>query len=448
MLSLEFARGSLASVLNRVRHDVHPPLYFLVLHPFVKLGIGEKVLRFPSLLFGTLTLPLLFLIGRELYGKWQGLTAMLLLCLSPFHLFYSQEARMYSLLLFWICLSSWLLLVALRTGRRRFWVAYSAVAALSLYTHYFTVFLLGAQNLYLFAHGLRAGFRREYLFHWAGSQFLILLFYAPWIPVLVAQYRTGKGSWITQYFGYPGLEAVADTIRVFGTGPARLRHHLADPSYLFLALALAGLVFRNREKPVAGSLFAGIMCFAPFFVVFLASQIQPAYQIKYLIGIYPFYLLLVIGGISLFPWSWARIAVVSVLLLSLAVPVYTHYGVTRNAPWRDVTQVVLMESGPEDVVGFNAGYIDRLFRYYRDLNFPGKEFESYRFPYLKQGDKDLPKLDKGLRKIRRQYRRLWLIQSHYWDSDPHQLVRRRLMERFPLLARRGGDPELYLFQLK
>jgi len=448
VLSLEFAQDGVLGIIRRTAADVHPPLYYLILHPFVWLGTGEEVLRYPSMLFGTLSLPLIFLIGRELYGREQGIIALLLLTFSPFHIFYSQEARMYPVYLFWICLSAYFLLLALRTGRLRFWAAYSVVSVLSLYTHYFSVFLLIAQNLYLCVHVVRRRFPRDLLIRWMGSQMLILALFAPWLPVVLSQFKAGKAGWIVQYFGYPGWKAIGDTIRVFGTGPAKMKMYLAFPSYLFLLLALAGLARREPEKPVSPPLFAGIALFFPFAFVFLASQIQPAYQIKYLIGVYPFYLLLVAGGVGLFPRRWIRVLLVSLLLLSLAMPLLSHYQLRRNAPWRDVTRVVLMESVPGDVVGFNAGYIDRLFRYYRDLRFRGKEFESYRFPYLKRGMEDLPRLEEEIHSLRSQYYRLWLIQSHHWDSDPYQLVRRYLMDHFPLIAKRPGDPELYLFQLQ
>ena len=448
VLSYEFARNSIVNLIHQTAADVHPPLYYLILHPFLSLGIREEILRFPSFLFGCLAIPLIYLLGRELYGKSQGLIAAALLAFSPFHIFYSQEARMYPLFLFWVCLSSYLLLLALRRGEWKFWIGYALASALSLYTHYFTIFVLLAQNLYLLVHWQREKFPRKFLIRWLASQLLILLVFSPWLPILIAQYRSGKGEWMLRYFGYPGVKNILQTLQVFGIGPAHTSAWITSISYLFLALALLGFFYRGQTPIPRPRLFLGLSLFLPFFVVFLASLFKPAFQIKYLIGLYPFYLLLIAGGISFLKWKWARGLAVGILLLSFAYPLYLHYTVLRGTIWREATQVVVMNYRNGDVVGFNAGYISRIFQYYIDLNFQGRAPETYRFPYLQSGDKDAPKLKAEMEHLAVKYRRLWLFQANAWDSDPYGIVVRYLVQNYTFVAQSHGDPELYIFQLK
>src|SRR5512138_131891 len=84
-----------------VRIDQHPPLYYLLLHSWVAHnGDTPYYTRLFSALFGTATIPIIYLIGKRISGDVVGLAAAVLLALSPFHIFYAQETRMYTLLTF------------------------------------------------------------------------------------------------------------------------------------------------------------------------------------------------------------------------------------------------------------------------------------------------------------------------------------------------------------
>ena len=86
--------------------DFHPPLYFIIIWIWTKLfGFSEVSARLPSVIFGLLTIWLVFLIGRKLYSKTLGILAALLLALNPLHIYYSQEARMYSMAAFAVVLN-------------------------------------------------------------------------------------------------------------------------------------------------------------------------------------------------------------------------------------------------------------------------------------------------------------------------------------------------------
>jgi len=81
-----------------VRIDQHPPLYYVLLHFWMALGDSEATVRGLSALCGTLTIPVMYLVGRRLADKRVGLLAALILAVSPFHVRFAQEARMYTLL--------------------------------------------------------------------------------------------------------------------------------------------------------------------------------------------------------------------------------------------------------------------------------------------------------------------------------------------------------------
>ncbi len=104
-LSLHRAQGDLSYILSNrivfddtVTTDQHPPLYFLLLHGVLRLaGDSDLALRYPSVFFATLIVPLLYLLGRRLRNERAGLLAALAGALSPVTLWYAQEMRMYTL---------------------------------------------------------------------------------------------------------------------------------------------------------------------------------------------------------------------------------------------------------------------------------------------------------------------------------------------------------------
>jgi mannosyltransferase len=100
--SVWLANHSVADMLQwTIRIDQHPPLYYLLLHYWIALnGETPYYARLLSVLFGAGTIPIIYLIGKRLAGVVVGLVAAVLLALSPFNIYFAQEARMYTLLMF------------------------------------------------------------------------------------------------------------------------------------------------------------------------------------------------------------------------------------------------------------------------------------------------------------------------------------------------------------
>ncbi|HJW83300.1 MAG TPA: glycosyltransferase family 39 protein, partial [Anaerolineae bacterium] len=96
--------------LLRAIHE-HPPGYYVLLSGWMRLvGDGEAMLRMLSVFVGTLSVPLMYRWAREALGAAGGLIAALILSLTPFHVYYSQDARMYPIVGALALLSWWLLL--------------------------------------------------------------------------------------------------------------------------------------------------------------------------------------------------------------------------------------------------------------------------------------------------------------------------------------------------
>jgi uncharacterized membrane protein len=142
--------------------DIQPPFYYLLIWETDALfGHSEWALRFPSVIFGVLTVPLIYMLARRLFPERSPgslasapFLAAALLAISPVMVYYAQEARMYTLLVFEAVLAGYLLLKILHSApplspfvfRYPPAVAYVLTGVAGLYTHYFAAFLLLAHG--------------------------------------------------------------------------------------------------------------------------------------------------------------------------------------------------------------------------------------------------------------------------------------------------------------
>ena len=131
--------------------DTQPPFYFLLLKGWGTLaGVDEFSLKWFTVLFGVLVVPLTLSLGRNLFGRRVGLLAGLFMALSPGVQWYSHEVRMYTLV---VCLAALSVIVLqralmLRAQRPGIWVGVFGVWALSVLTHYSFVGLVTSQALF------------------------------------------------------------------------------------------------------------------------------------------------------------------------------------------------------------------------------------------------------------------------------------------------------------
>ncbi len=148
--------------------DQHPPLYHFLLHLWIGIGgNSEAWTRSLSALFGILTIIVVFFLGKTLSGPVTGLLAALVLALSPFHIQYGQETRVYTFLALCACGSMWMTARLLLDPRVRAqtpgqpmadprqqladptWLGYMAFTALAIYGHNTAIFLPVGINLFM-----------------------------------------------------------------------------------------------------------------------------------------------------------------------------------------------------------------------------------------------------------------------------------------------------------
>jgi len=200
-------RETLSQVIGGVRGDVHPPLYFLILR-FAQwiFGDSEWALRFPSALAGWLCIPAIYLLGRRLYSEREGIIAALFLAVLWAPIYYSQEARSYSMLILLSILTSyfwWGVILGLRYRRELpagDAALYVVCAVLCAYLHYFGLLLVILQGAALAALAYRT-LRTVILLYLP-----VALAYLPWLPSMIHQFGPGEQSGA----GEPTLQVLPD----------------------------------------------------------------------------------------------------------------------------------------------------------------------------------------------------------------------------------------------
>jgi mannosyltransferase len=153
--SFFFATRDFVTMLERTALDIHPPLYYALLRVWMNIaGTSAAMARWFSVLIGTATIPLLYALARQLFSARVARVAALLLALSPLHIYYSQEVRMYGLVTL-LGIASVHFFVRLRQmtpgkpSTARVALAYILVTTAALYTQYYAAFILASQIVVL-----------------------------------------------------------------------------------------------------------------------------------------------------------------------------------------------------------------------------------------------------------------------------------------------------------
>jgi len=206
------ANSDLGSVVGKGIADQQAPLFFILLHLWLRLGDSDYFLRSLPALLGVFTVLAVYWLGSEVGGRGVGRLAGVLAALSSYLVYYSQYLRGYILVALAVGVGAAALFRAVRSGGWGWWVVYALAAIVGLYTHQFGLFALaglGTAGLGLILGEKSARWPR--LYGWAAAHTLIWLAYLPWVGVVWEQFRrvqagldvwvepVGLGSWKTLY---------------------------------------------------------------------------------------------------------------------------------------------------------------------------------------------------------------------------------------------------------
>ncbi|MCL4545122.1 MAG: glycosyltransferase family 39 protein [Chloroflexi bacterium] len=434
------------------RVDIHPPLYFVLLHFWV-LGAGhsEISLRLLSALAGTGAVAGITVLGKRLGGIAVGLVSGMVACFSPFLVFYSQEVRMYSLLLLTSTLAGYALWRALH-GEARWWRAYVLAAAAMLWTHLTGVLIFIAFNAWCCSYwGVHILHRRRRLSsvtpavpgvpcgplfrQWLLAQLCVLLLFAPWVPVAVINVARRAGGFV---HGSPASWILEQTAVVFALGHTvvginsfpgtagfsaedQLAHLLIVP-FLF-TLCVGAATLRKRCWFIGSWLLLPIIGF-----IILSLHVPRGFNARYSIATYPAYAVVLASGIGAL-WSRWRTALLGALttIAIAAITLFTLHRLYFDPRYardndRGAVAFIRAERMPGAAVVLDADF-QPVFRYYA-----GHRWPVTNIPATVPAHRST--VDAALARFTHSRPQVWLVLWHDYWSDPHELVWHWLARHF------------------
>jgi uncharacterized membrane protein len=361
--------------------DVHPPLYYFLLHYWVMIfGTSEFAVRLLSVLFGVLAIPMTYMVGRQLFNEEAGLLGALILAVSAFNVQYSQEARMYSLMVLLALLSAYFFIRLSRQSTLALSAGYVLSTTLLVYTHFYGFFVVIAQNIYVVTLLVLSKHRPYRLRHWVALQAIVFALFAPWGAVLINQISRREAQ--VSLVQPPTIATIIDSFVSYAGGRLALLVLFLGLSVLSLFVyqkvhgamdwkaplkALESYSWEVRIQDAAPVYFLVVWLITINLIPFIISRYSaPIYVLRYTITASVALYLLVARGISNINHKYTKLAVIGVIVL-LSVPnLNANYSSISKPQAREATSLIDANAKSGDVVLVYLEWPPVTFDYYNN----------------------------------------------------------------------------------
>jgi len=415
--SLRFATRPLPQVLAAfTRPGENGPLFYLLLRPWLSMaGHSEVALRFPAAWLGLLSILLVAIWGKKLWGPWGGMLAALLMAVNPYHLWYSQEARMYTMIMVWVLLALWFWVQALEEGGLGRWGMWYLFISLSFYTHVLAVLLLPVLGLWLL---LVPRWRQR----WRAALGALAALILPYLPLIGWQWALLTHADFSTGHTFTPLGQLLRTLFV-----VQIQGILAAPAWFFalpiFLLLAAGLlpydqdVWSGNKVPTGPLLLMGWLL--PALLLYLITLITPLFTDRYLIWVLPALVLLLVWGALKVARQNHFLALTLILILAAGQLWQGWQQMTRpiKPELRAAAAWVKPQRQPQELTLFLMPYIQHTYRYYDAGEYPWAGA-----PYANR-QPDAAQIPQKLATMTAGYSGVWLIQSEADFYDQQGLIR-------------------------
>lgn len=391
-------------VIKRVSENLQGPTYYMFMHFWAQIfNINEITLRIPSVVFGTITIYYLYKFTKELIDRKAALITCLLLSISYRHIYYSQEARTYSLTVL-LTLISYIYFHKHLTKHTKYnSFIYILSSVLLINSHYFGFYIILAQNIFVLIQIVKRNFTYDKLIKWLISQTFILILILPtvylFLGVQIHNHYFERGK-VPDFF-------TAVSIFKFLSGSRALLYIF----FIFSSLALLrygsekysnlkGVFIKNLNNDSFQILLTWL--FIPIITCLLISYFyKPTYYIKYfIISILPLYMLAGIG-ISTLKNRWIQSLVILFLVFYSFSYIAKNHNIYEKTRWSKIAERIDSEYKDGDVVIFLPDYIHQEFDYYSTRNQLNKI-------YLNKNE-DFSKSHNINRLISNEFNQIWIV---------------------------------------
>jgi mannosyltransferase len=454
-------------------------LYYLVLRPWLQLmGTGEFALRYPPVLFGAMAVPLTWRLARELTAQTRlststitgpgllgrilnrvdtlvpnaAVLAAALLAVNPYHLWYSQDGKMYALAVVLALLAAWFMLQANTRGGWKPWLSVFLVVSIAMHIHLILILLIPVLILWYWLAWPASRL------HWRGLALTLAALIVPYLPFVWWQWdMLGAPSPLTggALTPLPTMFAALLLEQTWSTTPVG-HAALLTP---FVALILTGAVFGFVSEPTgafrANSWLTArrrhfllvALAVMPVILLFLVNLRQPIFLPRYLIWTLPATLMLAAAGIRIVHGLGGRLGAP----LALALAVYL-VGFWLIIGWRQqsrptkpdlraAVELVVSRRAGDDLLLLQIARAHLAYRYYSSEQdaepFAGSDerlglWAAAPAPGRAQDDTAMAWLDREMRRLTGDVDGVWLLSTETETVDPGRLVERWLDREFGL----------------
>jgi len=407
--SVWVARHSISWHIALSVQRIFPPLYYLLLHFWLLLGSTEFIVRLLSVIIGLGSVVAIYALAKQLFDARVGLLSALLLAISPLHIWYSQEARMYILVAALGLCSAHFMLLALREGQLWHWLAYVLSTALAMNTHYFAIFLAPFQNVYMLYLLLQRRARRGVWKHWLLSQTAIVLLSVIGLAGIFSSESSYWWGLLDTWHGAPTFRDLVGLMFSFSLGTTAEGLLLYLGGLLLFGFCAAWSLVAHQQRRLSlsvddGLVFTLLYLVVPLSTVFLLSQFRSFWVLRYIFPFLPPYCIIVARGIARMPGRVLGMLVVGAIVLISLWPIANVYCYEQKENWRAAVQYIIAEEQPADLI----------FMVDEDIWLP---FEHYYHGSVRRmgvsrtvTDRDLLAARVGM--VLPNYTRIWLVLSH------------------------------------
>jgi mannosyltransferase len=373
-------------------------VYFLFMRAWTLGGLSETWLRLPSALFGIASVPLLYVVARKLVSDGAALAAAALLAFSPTHVYYSHEARSYTLTILLVLLSTYFFVRAVEEEQRRDWVLWIVFSIAAFYSHDFAALVLVGQAFSLL-------FRKTPAEIWKRVAFGGLLIFVAALPGLTYVSRASPENLHFIWMPTATPKEMWRLLQFFGGSGVKI--------WLALVLWVAGLVSIARTRRGDLERFWRemlILCWAllPAVIAALISLRQPIFMQRYLIFSLPAAILLAAIGMTALRKMYLGVVLV-VALCATSIPAIMKDYTKPREDWRTASNAILASAAPGDAVVFFPFYTRVMLDYYRDRDgHNSPPVHVFAPPYYDSGE-DERDLLRALDANPHQFHHVWVV---------------------------------------
>ena len=474
-LSLKYVRD-----FRFLDRDYNPPFYYMLLSFWIryfgptlaKFFDGEFILRSLSMIFGIISIPLIYKLGKLFFNTSVGLISAFILSISPIHIWYSQEARGYSLSTLLVMLIVYSFIMALKKKAVFFWISFVLSSALALFTNYFSLFIIILVGILFFLRSYRLSLK-----HYLLSLCFILIFFLPLLPSIFQKIPRIKhvfSFWIPK----PHLNSIVITFKNLNLGFNATPQIYSLSFIIFSLFFILGILFWWKEKrQELISLISFI--FIPIIITFLISKKMPIYLDRQIMLFSPFYYIIIAAGLAGIKMRSIKIAAYLSICLPIVfclhnyfsyrmpLPYSHHIGVHVKKPVKPAADYINSGFKDGDLVAYSDFSIIQVFFYLPNISSKQIAYffieskirnSEYSYDYLKaiqkyqlqtardsktidlEGEPGIPGV-KSLKDL--DFKRVWLISSS-WARDgklePHiEAVREFMQKNYKLLETKEFD---------